>query len=58
LEKADNSWHINRVLEHVRDNINISTKDSLGQYDGKQQMARFNEKAEKFAGQTNQVQLK
>jgi hypothetical protein len=57
MENVYDSRNINSVWENVSEHINIPAKDSLGHYERRQNMAWFDETAEKFLEERSQAKL-
>jgi hypothetical protein len=57
LENLDDYADINKVLESSRENINISTKESLGHYELKQHKRWFDKECSKLLDRRKQAQL-
>jgi hypothetical protein len=55
MKNVYDSRDINSVWENVSEHINISAKDSLGQYERRKNMACLYETAEKCLDQINQA---
>jgi 50S ribosomal subunit-associated GTPase HflX len=57
LENLDDEVHINRVWETIRENIKISTNESLGYYELKKHKARFDKGCSDLLDQRKQAKL-
>ena len=57
MENVYYRGHVNCVRVNVSEHINVSANESLGQYERRQYMLWFDEKAEKFLDQRNQAKL-
>jgi hypothetical protein len=57
LENLDDDVDITRAWETIRENINISAKESLGYYEQKKHKPWFNEAYSKLTDQRKQAKL-
>jgi hypothetical protein len=57
LEDSDAQVEINSAWETIRENINISAKESLGYYESKKHTPLFDEGCSKVLNQRKQAKL-
>jgi hypothetical protein len=57
LENLDDNVDILSALENIRENIEFSAKESLGQYELKQHKPWFGEESSELLGRRNQAKL-
>jgi hypothetical protein len=57
LESLDDSGDINRVWDIIRENTNISAKESIGRCEAKHRKPRFDEECSKFVDRRKRAKL-